>query len=52
MDVETAFLNEEQDEENFKEQAVGWVGKSHPEPVWKLPIGCYELKEESWKWYA
>ena len=51
MDVKTAFLNENLDEEVFMDQPEGFVvdGKEHM--VCKLKKSIYGIKQASRQWY-
>ena len=51
MDVKTAFLNENLDEEVFMYQLEGFVVEGKEHMVCKLKNSSYELKQASWQWY-
>uniref|UniRef100_A0A2N9FVA6 Integrase catalytic domain-containing protein n=1 Tax=Fagus sylvatica TaxID=28930 RepID=A0A2N9FVA6_FAGSY len=51
MDVKTAFLNEELDEEIFMDQPIGFVVKGQERKVCRLNRSLYELKQSSRQWY-
>ena len=45
MDVKTAFLNGELDEDIYMEQPDGYVDEDHPDYVCKLKRSLYGLKQ-------
>jgi len=51
MDVKTAFLNGELNEEIYIEQPVGFVVKGQEKKVCKLKRSIYGLKQSSRQWY-
>ena len=51
MDVKTAFLNGELEEEIYMEQLVGFVAKGQEHKVCKLLRSIYGLKQSSRQWY-
>jgi hypothetical protein len=51
MDVKTAFLNGELDEEIYMDQPVGFVAKGQERKVCKLKRTIYGLKQSSRQWY-
>lgn len=51
MDVKTAFLNGDVQEEVFVEQPPGFKDIHHPEYVWKLKKAVYGLKQAPRAWY-
>ena len=51
MDVKTAFLNEELDEEIYMDQPIGFVTKGQEHKVCKLKRSIYGLKQSSRQWY-
>ena len=51
MDVKTAFLNEELDEEIYMDQPIGFVTKGQEYKVCKLKRSIYGLKQSSRQWY-
>ena len=50
MDVKTAYLNGNLEEELFMKQPKGFVNKSHPELVCKLKKSLYGLKQSARCW--
>jgi hypothetical protein len=50
MDVKSAFLNGELDEEIFMRQPVGFEDKNHPEKVCRLNTSLYGLKQSARCW--
>lgn len=52
MDVKTAFLNGELEEDVFMEQPEGYVSKEFPEHVCKLQKALYGLKQSPRQWFA
>ena len=52
MDVVTAFLNGDVDEDIYMEQPEGCVDSSHPDYVCKLNKSLYDLKQSPRQWYA
>uniref|UniRef100_A0A2N9FDK1 Integrase catalytic domain-containing protein n=1 Tax=Fagus sylvatica TaxID=28930 RepID=A0A2N9FDK1_FAGSY len=51
MDVKTAFLNGELDEEIFMDQPIGFVVKGQERKVCRLNRSLYGLKQSSRQWY-
>ena len=51
MDVKTAFLNGELDEEIYMDQPIGFVTKGQKHKVCKLKRSIYDLKQSSRQWY-
>ena len=51
MDVKTAFLNGELDEEIYMSQPMGFEVKGQEHKVCKLKRSIYGLKQSSRKWY-
>ena len=51
MDVKTAFLNGELDEEIYIDQSIGFVTKGQEHKVCKLKRSIYGLKQSSRHWY-
>ena len=51
MDVKTAFLNEELDEEIYMTQPMGFEVKGQERKVCKLKRSIYGLKQSSRQWY-
>jgi hypothetical protein len=51
MDVKTAFLNGELDEEIYMDQPIGFVAKGKEREVCKLKRSIYGLKQSSRQWY-
>ena len=51
MDVKTAFLNGELEEEIYMEQPVGFVTKVQEHKVCKLLRSIYGLKQSCIQWY-
>ena len=51
MDVKTAFLNGELDEEIYMDQPIGFVAKGQERKVCKLKRSIYGLKQSSRQWY-
>ena len=51
MDVKTAFLNGELDEEIYMDQPIGFVTKGQEQKVCKLKRSIYGLKQSSRQWY-
>jgi len=52
MDVKTAFLNGDLDEEVYMEQPEGYVDPTHPEKVCQLIQALYGLKQAPKMWNA
>jgi hypothetical protein len=50
MDVKTAFLNRELDEEIFMDQLIGFVVKGQERKVCRLNRSLYGLKQSSKQW--
>ena len=50
MDVKTAFLNRELDEEIFMDQLIGFVVKGQKCKVCRLNRSLYGLKQSSKQW--
>src|SRR5664279_2418809 len=51
MDVKTAFLNDNLEEEIYMEQPVGFVAEGQEHKVCKLLRSIYGLKQSSRQWY-
>ena len=51
MDVKTAFLNGELDEEIYMDQPISFVTKGQENKVCKLKRSIYGLKQSSRQWY-
>uniref|UniRef100_A0A2N9IG39 Integrase catalytic domain-containing protein n=1 Tax=Fagus sylvatica TaxID=28930 RepID=A0A2N9IG39_FAGSY len=51
MDVKTAFLNGELDEEIYMAQPAGFEAKGHERKVCRLKRSIYGLKQSSRQWY-
>jgi transposase InsO family protein len=51
MDVKTAFLNGDLDEDIYMQQPIGYVDKKYPKKVCKLLRSIYGLKQSSRQWY-
>jgi hypothetical protein len=51
MDVKTAFLNGELDEEIFMDQPIGFIVKGQERKVCRLNRSLYGLKQSSRQWY-
>jgi hypothetical protein len=51
MDVKTAFLNGELDEEIYMDQPIGFVAKGQERKMCKLKRSIYGLKQSSRQWY-
>ncbi|GJT18853.1 copia protein [Tanacetum coccineum] len=51
MDVKTAFLNDELNEEVYVSQLEGFVDQEYPSYVYKLKKAIYGLKQASRAWY-
>jgi len=52
MDVKTAFLNGDLDEEVYMEQPDGYVDLTYPDKVCRLLQALYGLKQGPKMWYA
>jgi len=52
MDVKTAFLNGDHDEEVYMEQPDGYVDLTYPGEVFRALQALYELKQAPKMWYA
>jgi len=52
MDVKTAFLNGDLDEEVYMEQPDGYVDPTYPDKVYRLLQALYGLKQAPKMWYA
>ena len=50
MDVKSAFLNGELDEEIFMKQPEGYIDENHPEKVCRLNSSLYGLKQSARCW--
>ena len=50
MDVKTAFLNGELDNEIYMKQPEEYVNKEHPNYVCKLNKSLYGLEQAAWCW--
>lgn len=50
MDVKTAFLNEELDEEIYMEQPMGFIDSGNENKVCKLDKSIYGLKQACRQW--
>lgn len=50
MDVKTAFLNGQLDEEIYMRQPPGFEDPEHPDWVWKLLKAIYRLKQAGRQW--
>ena len=51
MDVKTAFLHAELEEDIYMTQPEGFIDKSCPNHVWKLNKSLYGLKQAPREWY-
>ena len=51
MDVKTAFLNGELDDEIYMDQPVGFIVNGKECKVYKLRRSIYDLKQSSRQWY-
>ena len=51
MDVKTAFLNGELDEEIYMDQPIGFMTKVQEHKVCKIKRSIYGLKQSSRQWY-
>ena len=51
MDIKTAFLNGELNEEIYMDQPVGFVAKGQERKVYKLKRSIFGLKQSSRQWY-
>ncbi|GKF89096.1 retrovirus-related pol polyprotein from transposon TNT 1-94, partial [Tanacetum coccineum] len=51
MDVKTAFLNDELQEEVYVSQLEGFVDPDHPTHVYRLEKALYGFKHEPRVWY-
>ena len=51
MDVKTAFLNGELDDEIYMQQHIGFIAKDRERKVCKLLKSIYGLKQSSRQWY-
>jgi len=51
MDVKTAFLNGNLEEEIYMDQAIGFILKSQEDKVCHLKRSIYGLKQSSRSWY-
>ncbi|GKA43940.1 retrovirus-related pol polyprotein from transposon TNT 1-94 [Tanacetum coccineum] len=51
MDVKTAFLNDELNEEVYVSQPEGFVNPDHPTHVYRLKKALYGLKQAPRAWY-
>ena len=51
MDVKTAFINGELDEEIYMEQPTEFVKEGHEHKVCKILKSIYDLKQSSRRWY-
>jgi len=52
MDVKTAFLNGDLDEEVYMEQPDGYVNPTYPDKVCRLLQALYRLKQAPKMWYG
>jgi len=52
MDVKTAFLNGDLDEEVYMEQPEGYVDPTYPDKACRLHQALYGLKQAPKMWYA
>jgi len=52
LDVKSAFLHGELNEEVFVEQPCGYVKKGHEDKVYKLKKALYGLKQAPCAWYS
>ena len=50
MDVKTAFLNENLEEEIYIDQPIGFISKGQEDNVCRLKISIYGLKQSSRVW--
>lgn len=51
MDVKTAFVNGELEEEIYMKQPEGFVVQGHEDKVYRLNRALYGLKQASIQWY-